>query len=272
MASEDVKERVQWLSDTIEYHNNLYYQQDRSEVSDFEFDKLLEELIELENNHPELKSALSPTQRVGGTVTKDFETVTHEFPMLSLGNTYSIEELIEFDKRVKKGLQDKSYEYFAELKFDGVAISITYENGELVRAVTRGDGTRGDDVTTNIKTIRTLPLKITKEDIPSKFEVRGEVFLSKEAFSKLNERKIQAGEDTYANARNTASGTLKMHNSAEVANRRLNCYLYSLLGNNIDSETHEKRIDLMESVGFHVSQTYGNFKTIESLVAYINTW
>ncbi len=272
MASEDVKKRVQWLSDKIEYHNDLYYRQDRSEITDFDFDKLLEELIQLEEDYPELKNALSPTQRVGGTVTKEFETITHEYPMLSLGNTYSVEELIEFDNRTKKGLQDRAYEYFAELKFDGVAISITYENGELVRAVTRGDGTRGDDVTTNIKTIRTLPLRIKKTDIPSRFEVRGEVFLSKEAFINLNARKIQAGEETYANARNTASGTLKMQNSTEVARRKLNCYLYSLLGDNIDTKTHENSINLLESMGFNVSKTYGKFNSIESLVEYINIW
>jgi len=272
MASEEKQKRVQWLTGQIEYHSNLYYQQNRSEITDFAFDELLEELIQLENEFPELKNDLSPTQRVGGTITKEFEAIIHRYPMLSLGNTYSTDELIEFDKRVRKSLQDQSYEYFCELKFDGVAISITYENGEIVRAVTRGDGTQGDDVTTNIKTIRSLPLRIKKSGIPEIFEVRGEVFLSKDAFRNLNERKVAEGEETYANARNTASGTLKMHDSTEVAARKLDCYLYSLLGDNVETSTHEESILLLETMGFNVSQTYGKFQSIESLVDYINEW
>ena len=219
MTREEAQKEVSRLSELIDRHNHLYYQKDTSEISDLEFDQLLENLIQLETDFPDLKSESSPTQRVGGTITKNFKTVKHTYPMMSLGNTYSKDELRVFDKRVAKGLDEQSYEYFCELKFDGVAISITYENGLISRAVTRGDGSQGDDVTANAKTIRSLPLRLKKKGYPEKFEVRGEVFLSKEAFKKLNEGRTDIGEETYANARNTASGTLKLQDSAEVARR-----------------------------------------------------
>ena len=180
MDKSAAQKEIQQLTDKINYHNDLYYQQNRTEISDLEFDKLIERLGKLEKEFPELALPDSPTQRVGGTVTKEFATVYHRYPMLSLANTYSPEELRDFDARVAKGLDGDAYEYFCELKFDGVSISLTYENGVLTRGVTRGDGVRGDDVTTNVRTIRNIPLRVKGKNFPTTFEVRGEVFLSKE--------------------------------------------------------------------------------------------
>ncbi len=266
------KVRIEQLSVQIDYHNDLYYQQNKSEIPDIEFDKLLEELVKLENEFPDLKDPNSPTQRVGGSITKQFETVTHKYPMLSLGNTYSRDELMEFDKRVQKGLDGQHYEYFCELKFDGVAISMSYNNGQLTRAVTRGDGTRGDDVSNNIKTIRSIPLKIVKSSFPSEFEVRGEVFLSKQSFSRLNEKREDIGAELYANARNTASGTLKMLDSTEVANRKLDCFFYSLLGSDLKIESHESAINSIIKMGFKVSPTFRKCASIEEVLSYIDEW
>ena len=193
MSKEEAKKEIEALTAEINYHNDLYYQKSQSKISDFEFDQLLEKLVALEKQFPEFKSPESTTQRVGGVITKEFATVYHRYPMLSLSNTYSQKELEEFDARVAKGLEGDSYEYFCELKFDGVSISLTYENGKLTRGVTRGDGVRGDDVTTNVKTIRSIPLKVTGDEIPPVFEVRGEVFLSKEVFIQLNKERADIG-------------------------------------------------------------------------------
>jgi DNA ligase (NAD+) len=271
MSASEAKEKIQALSDQINYHNHLYYNQNKSEISDFEFDQLLRSLIDLENQFPEWKQPDSPTQRVGGNITKEFENVAHQYPMLSLGNTYSTEELLEFDARVAKGLEGEAYEYFCELKFDGVSISLIYENGMLVKGITRGDGVRGDNVISNVKTIRTLPLKI-KGATPTRFEVRGEVFLSKEIFKQLNKEQEDIGEETYANARNTASGTLKMQDSAEVAKRKLDCYLYYLLGEDLDVATHEEAIHQLEKWGFQVSDTYEKCSSIQEVINYIAQW
>lgn len=272
MSSPEAQKQIQLLTEQINYHNDLYYQQNKSEISDFEFDQLLQQLIDLEKKFPELKLADSPTQRVGGTITKEFENVTHQYPMMSLGNTYSEEELKDFDERVSKGLDGAAYEYFCELKFDGVSISLIYESGSLVKAITRGDGVRGDNVIANVKTIRSLPLKVNGKDIPTHFEVRGEVFLSKDVFKQLNKERDDIGEEQYANARNTASGTLKMQDSSEVAKRKLNCYLYYLLGENLSIKSHEEAIHQIEKWGFQVSKTYQKCKNIEEVLAYIYTW
>jgi DNA ligase (NAD+) len=272
MTSAEAKTRIQQLTDQINHHNDLYYNKSKTEISDFEFDQLLEELIKLESEHPALRLADSPTQRVGGTITKEFASVIHQYPMLSLGNTYSAEELTDFDGRVAKGLDGDAYEYFCELKFDGVSISLIYENGLLTKAVTRGDGVRGDDVTTNIKTIRSLPLRIKAKDVPAKFEVRGEVFLPKEVFKQLNKDREDIGEETYANARNTASGTVKMQDSTEVAKRKLDCYLYYLLGEENEVETHSEAINKLERWGFKVSPTYKKCNNIQEVLDYIHTW
>ena len=272
MTTTEAKKEIARLSEVIDHHNHLYYQQHKTEISDYDFDQLLKQLIALEEQFPELRQPDSPTQRVGGTITKNFETVVHQYPMLSLGNTYSMEELEEFDKRVAKGLGNEAYEYFCELKFDGVSISLIYENGILVKGVTRGDGVRGDDVTTNVKTIRNIPLKVKGKNIPDRFEVRGEVFLSRSAFNQLNKEREDIGEEVYANARNTASGTLKMQNSAEVARRKLDCNVYYLLGENLGIETHADSIAQLESWGFNVSNTYTKARTISKVFDYINHW
>lgn len=271
MNKEEAKSEIERLTDKINYHNHLYYQQNRTEISDYEFDQMLEKLINLEKEYPEFIQPDSPTRRVGGTVTKEFISVQHRFPMLSLGNTYSEEELRDFDRRVAKGLEGERYEYFCELKFDGVSMSLVYENGILARGVTRGDGVRGDDVTTNVRTIHHIPLVVKGENVPALFEVRGEVFMSKEAFTRLNKEREDIGEEKYANARNTAAGTIKMQDSGEVARRKLNCYAYSLLG---DPEviTHEESIKKIEGWNFNVSPTYKKCNSIDEVIAYIHAW
>ncbi|MFY0606841.1 MAG: NAD-dependent DNA ligase LigA [Cyclobacteriaceae bacterium] len=270
MASTILEEILQLTKD-LNYHSHIYYQENRSEISDMEFDLRLKRLEELESKHPEYVQSDSPTHRVGGSVTKNFETVHHKYPMLSLGNTYSQEDLVEFDKRVAKGLGTDDYEYFCELKFDGVAISLTYQKGKLAQAVTRGDGEKGDDVTSNAKTIRTLPLSIQKDTLDS-FEVRGEVFMPKKEFLALNEQRALNDEALLANPRNTASGTLKMQDSTVVASRHLDCHLYALLGNEHNATTHEEAIHKLEAWGFNVSQTYSKCQTIDDVLVYINEW
>ncbi|HQQ99509.1 MAG TPA: NAD-dependent DNA ligase LigA, partial [Ferruginibacter sp.] len=229
MTEQEAKKKIADLTEKVNYHSDLYYQQSRTEISDLEFDKLLVELVKLEEQFPKLRLPDSPSQRVGGTISKEFKTVQHRYPMLSLGNTYSQEELRDFDGRVAKGLEGEKYEYFCELKFDGVSISLHYENGLLVTAVTRGDGVRGDDVTANARTIRSIPLRVKGKNVPDSFEVRGEVFLPRKVFEQLNKEREDIGEETYANARNTASGTLKMQDSSLVAQRKLDCFTYFLL-------------------------------------------
>ncbi|HCB47431.1 MAG TPA: NAD-dependent DNA ligase LigA [Algoriphagus sp.] len=272
MNHQEAAKRIAELSQQINYHNHLYYQESRIEISDYEFDQLLEELIRLETEYPDLLDPDSPSQRVGGTITKEFQTVAHEYRMLSLGNTYTIEELKAFDERVQKGLGHSDYEYFCEMKFDGVAISLVYENGKLIRAVTRGDGTKGDDVTANVRTIRNIPLSVTGKNIPEKFEVRGEIFLPHREFEKINAERAEKGDALLANPRNAASGTLKMQDSSVVAKRRLNCYFYQLLGENIGVETHAEAIHLIEKWGFNVSQTYTKASNVEEVLQYIETW
>lgn len=272
MTHSEASEKIAVLTKEINHHNQLYYQESRIEISDYEFDQLLEELIQLEQKFPDLLQPDSPSQRVGGTITKEFQTVEHEYRMLSLGNTYTIEELKAFDERVIKGLGHKNYDYFCEMKFDGVAISLVYENGKLVRAVTRGDGTKGDDVTANVKTIRNIPLTINADSVPTKFEVRGEIFLPLKEFEKINAEREFNGEALLANPRNAASGTLKMQDSSVVAKRRLNCYFYQLLGENIGVNEHDEAIHLIESWGFNVSPTYKKASNIEEVLNYIEEW
>ncbi|MEP2772027.1 MAG: NAD-dependent DNA ligase LigA [Fulvivirga sp.] len=272
MTKQEAQKRIEDLSEQINHYNYQYYQNHTSEISDLEFDKLLEELIALEEKYPDLKKEDSPTQRVGGTITKEFETVYHKYPMLSLSNTYSKEELEDFDKRVAKGLGTDDYEYFCELKFDGVALSLTYENGLLSRGVTRGDGTRGDNITNNVRTIRSLPLKVKGDKFPTIFEARGEAYMPKDVFTRLNEERLSNDEEPYANARNTTSGTLKMQDSSIVAKRSLDCFLYSLNGDDLGVETHSEAIKLLEDMGFNVSPTYRKCKTIDQVFDYIEEW
>lgn len=271
MTPEQAKKEIAALADKINHHNYLYYQKNTSEIPDFEFDKLLEKLIALENEFPQFRDPHSPSQRVGGAITKEFPTVRHRYPMLSLGNTYSPAELEEFDKRVSRGLEGEKYEYFCELKFDGVSISLIYEDGKFAKGVTRGDGVRGDDVSSNVKTVRSIPLVLKGKDMPPSFEVRGEIFMPKEIFLKLNKEREDIGEERYANARNTAAGTIKMQDSAEVARRKLDCYVYSLLGAS-GIKTHEEAIRKLETWGFNVSRTYRKCKSIEAVLEYVREW
>ncbi|MGB3465138.1 MAG: NAD-dependent DNA ligase LigA, partial [Cyclobacteriaceae bacterium] len=270
MKREEAQQQIKSLSEKLRFYNQRYYQDSISEVSDFEFDQLMNKLIELETEFPDLLSEDSPSQRVGGTITKNFDTVYHEYRMLSLGNTYSAEDLKDFDQRVEKNLGTEDYEYICELKFDGVALSIKYENGILKQAITRGDGTKGDDITANAKTIRSLPLKVNSKDVPAKFEVRGEVFMPTDVFEALNISRAASGEERLANPRNTASGTLKMQDSSIVASRKLDCYLYSLHG--IDNIDHEDALKLMHQWGFNISPTWRKCRTIEEVLAYVEMW
>lgn len=272
MDKNKVQQEILELIDKINYYNEQYYQNDTSEISDYEFDLLLERLARLEAEFPEFKFPYSPTQRVGGTITKNFDTVYHRSPMLSLGNTYSEQEVRDFDNRVKKILSEKDIDYVCELKFDGVAISITYEKGILARAVTRGDGEKGDDVTANVKTIRNIPLRIKGAEAPEIFEVRGEVFMPNEVFESLNRERQENGEPLLANPRNTASGTLKMQDSSVVAKRKLDCYVYSLLGENLKSQSHIEALKLLHNWGFNTSETYALCSSFEDIFKYIHSW
>ncbi len=268
----EAKNRIGWLTEQINHHNQLYYVEAKPVISDYAFDQLLAELLQLEREFPQLRQPDSPTQRVGGEITKEFPTVVHQYPMLSLGNTYSEEELRDFDTRVAKGLGGDAYEYFCELKFDGVSISLIYEGGLLVRAVTRGDGVKGDDVTANVRTIRSLPLRVHGSSLPERFEVRGEIYLSRKNFERLNQEREEAGEELYANARNTAAGTIKLQDSAEVARRKLDCYVYYLLGTGETVLEHSAGIAQLETWGFPVSPTYYRAKHINDVIGYIHRW
>lgn len=267
----NAQKRVAELTSLINHHNYLYYQESRTEVSDKEFDQLLEELQGLEQSYPELKLPESPTQRVGGTVSKEFNTVTHLFPMLSLGNTYSKEDLEEFDNRIKKTL-DEPYEYICELKYDGVAISLRYENDVLNIAATRGDGIQGDDVTHNIRTIKTIPLKTLGDSTVQQFEARGEIFLPKKEFDRINAERLDIGEQTLANPRNAASGTVKMQDSSIVARRNLSCFIYSLNGKNLPVNSHEEALNYLKRLGFNVPDHYKKCNSIDEVVKYIEEW
>ena len=272
MSTLDIQKEIDQLTEKLNYYNYLYYQESESAISDYEFDQLLHRLDDLEKEYPQFKRLDSPTQRVGGEITRNFDTVYHKYPMLSLSNTYSEEELTEFDGRVKKILGDAPYSYFCELKFDGVALSITYENGMLTRGVTRGDGEKGDDITANVRTIRSLPLRLQGDDFPSEFEVRGEAFMPKEVFKKLNETREQAGEALLANPRNTTSGTLKMQDSSVVASREIDCYLYGLYGEDLGVQTHEESIELLKNLGFNISPTFRKCSDISEVFEYIKDW
>lgn len=266
------EERINELIQKIDHYNFQYYQESISEISDFDFDQLLKELAKLENEYPEFKRSDSPTQRVGGTITKNFNTVTHRYPMLSLDNTYNEQELRDFDERVRKGLDGEAYEYICELKFDGISLSFTYENGVLVRGVTRGDGTQGDEITNNVKTIKSLPLRVKSTEIPSVFEIRGEGFMPFQSFQKLNEDMEALGVNAYANPRNAASGSFKLQDSAETARRALDCYIYSFLSDETVFASHEESLLALKSWGFNTSPGWRKVDNIDDVIAYIHEW
>jgi DNA ligase (NAD+) len=272
--SEQAKAEILRLTKLINHHNHLYYVESRTEISDFEFDGLLKELQDLEAKFPELAYSNSPTKRVGGDLTKKFETVTHRFPMLSLSNSYSEEEIIEWENRIKK-LISKDIEYVCELKYDGVAIGIRYENGQLKQAVTRGDGEKGEDVTTNVRTIRTIPLSL-KADFPYDFEIRGEIFMPTAVFDKLNSQRAENGEQLFANPRNTASGTLKMQDSKIVSARGLDSYLYGVYGNQLSADGHFESVQKAGEWGFKIPLQKDRYiekvQSIEGIMDFIHFW
>jgi DNA ligase (NAD+) len=267
----DPQARIQELAQRLHHLNTQYYQHDISEVSDQEFDALLAELNQLEKAHPELALPNSPTQRVGGTITKQFATAQHRYPMLSLGNTYSEDDLREFDERVQRGLEGAPYAYVCEQKFDGVAMSLAYEAGDLHQGVTRGDGTRGDVVTANVRTIRTLPLHL-HGDFPAEVEVRGEVYMPNSVFNDLNQEREQNGEALLANPRNAASGALKLQDSAQVAARKLRFYAYSVLTPGRHFASHSESLEAATAWGLPVSPTWQRCANLDEVLAYIHEW
>ena len=283
MSSEtSIRKRIDQLSKEIEDHNYAYYVEAKPLISDYQFDMLLEELIKLEKENPLLVLPDSPTQRVGGTVTKEFNSVKHKYPMLSLGNTYSEQDLRDFDERVQKVIEGK-YEYVCELKFDGVAIGLTYKDGKLIQAVTRGDGVQGDDVTANVKTIRSIPLTLKGKNFPSEFEIRGEIFMPRSSFDKINsEIEKQLEEDGYneveiadrllKNPRNAAAGTIKMQDSSIVAKRGLDCILYALYGNSLNFETHIDSLTSAASWGFKISHHTKKCTSIDDVLVFLEKW
>ena len=265
-----VATRIKELRDRLNYHNYKYYVENSPEISDYDFDMMLRELQDLETQYPEFDDPNSPTKRVGSDLTSEFKTVAHRFPMLSLGNTYSLEELHEFIARIEKELGE--VEYVCELKFDGTAISLTYENGALVRAVTRGDGTSGDDVTTNIRTIRTVPLTLRGEGYPALFEIRGEVLMPYSSFDKINVEREANGESLFANPRNAAAGTLKQQSSAVVAKRGLDCTLYQMAGDNLPFGSHIENLTKAREWGFKVSEQMRVCRSVAEIDEYILYW
>lgn len=271
MSLFEVKDRMDALVQELKQHNYNYYVLAMPSISDYDFDQKLKELEALEKAHPEFLDPDSPTQKVGGEITKSFKTIVHKWPMMSLGNTYNEQDLIDFDERIRKAIGD-DFEYVCELKFDGLSMSLTYENGKLLRAVTRGDGTKGDEVTANIKTIRTIPTQVKGSNMPAHFEIRGEVLMHKAAFEKLNNERIENGEVPYANPRNFASGTVKMQDSSEVAKRPLDCFLYFLYSDENPFKTHWESLQAVKSWGFKVSDESKLCANIQEVLAFIAEW
>lgn len=264
--------RINELTEQLNHYNHLYYQESISEISDEQFDLMMHELNTLEKAHPEFRLPDSPTQRVGGTINKSFDTVFHRFPMLSLDNTYNEGELRDFDQRVKKALAGEAYEYICELKFDGISLSFTYENGVLTRGATRGDGVKGDDITDNIKTIKSLPLRLKGSNYPALFEVRGEGFMPFSSFKKLNSDMEELGFLPYANPRNAASGSFKLQDSAESARRNLDCYLYNVISEGSEFNSHEESLTALKNMGFQVSPGWRKCNNIEEAIQFIHDW
>jgi len=267
----DALQTIEALRQELNQHNYNYYVLDNATISDLEFDLKLKELQTLEEKYPEYLDEDSPTQRVGGGITKNFNTVAHETRMYSLDNSYSKEELLEWEKRVHRGLGTADVKYTCELKYDGASISITYEDGKLSKAVTRGDGFQGDEVTANIKTIRAIPIRL-KGDYPPKFDIRGEIILPLDGFAKMNRELIEIGETPYANPRNTASGSLKLQDSGEVSKRPLDCLLYSIIGNNLPFKTQFEGLEKARQWGFKVPKQSALASSMDEVMAFIDHW
>ena len=274
MSKEEIKKKIQALSEELNKHNHAYYVLSAPTISDFEFDQLLKELERLEKEHPEFAFDNSPTKRVGGDITENFEKVTHIYPMLSLSNSYSKEEIIDWENRIKK-LSETAPTYVCELKYDGVAIGIRYNNGQFDKAVTRGDGTQGEDVSANVRTIKSIPLQL-QGNYPEQFEIRGEIFFPLKRFEELNRQRIEQGEPLYANPRNTASGTLKQQNSSKVAERGLDCLLYGVYGDNLNFENHSQAVAKAGNWGFKVPTEKQNYirvcQNIDEIMDFITYW
>ena len=268
--NEQILSEIESLREQLNYHNHKYYVENSPEITDFEFDTLMRRLMDLEAEYPQFADPLSPTVRVGSDRTSEFNSVQHRSPMLSLSNTYSIEELTAFIERIER--EWGATEYVCELKFDGTAISLTYEKGRLERAVTRGDGTTGDDVTTNVKTIRSIPLILSGSGYPDLFEIRGEIFMPYNSFDRLNAEREVAGEQLFANPRNAAAGTLKQQQSAVVAHRGLDCTLYQMAGDNLPFKNHIENLEAARSWGFKVSEYMTLCRGAAEVIAYINHW
>jgi len=267
----EIKQQIESLRKALREHNHNYYVLDNPTISDYDFDMRLKKLQDLETEHPEFHDPTSPTLRVGGEVTKNFETVVHDQRMYSLDNSYSKEDLEDWEKRIQRGLGDVEVEFTCELKYDGASISLTYENGQLMRAVTRGDGFQGDNVTTNIKTIKSVPLQL-KGDYPAKFDIRGEIVLPFEGFAKMNAERVANGEEPYMNPRNTASGSLKLQDSAAVAKRPLDCLLYGIVGQNTRITSQWQMLDKARDWGFKVPTVAKLCKTTDEVMAFVEHW
>lgn len=265
-------ERIDQLREALHQHNYNYYVLNAPEISDQDFDQLMHELQDLEKKHPEYSDENSPTMRVGSDINKNFTQVVHKYPMLSLANTYSETDVTDFYERTRKGLEGEEFEICCEMKYDGTSISLTYEHGKLIRAVTRGDGEKGDDVTDNVKTIRSIPLVLHGNNYPDSFEIRGEILMPWLVFEELNREREKNEEPLFANPRNAASGTLKLQNSAIVASRRLDAYLYYLLGENLPSDGHYENLKFAEQWGFKVSNIMRKCKTLQEIFDFINYW
>ena len=268
----NVKERMEWLRKELHRHNHNYYILNSPEISDQEFDYMMRELQDLEQAHPEYYDPNSPTMRVGSDLNKEFKQVAHKYPMLSLANTYSESEVADFYDRVKKGLEGEDFEICCEMKYDGTSISLIYEDGRLVQAVTRGDGVHGDDVTANVKTIHSIPLQLAPGDYPHNFEIRGEILMPWKVFEELNLERELNEEPLFANPRNAASGTLKLQNPKEVARRKLDSYLYYLLGENLPADGHYENLEKARSWGFKISEGMKKCKTLQEILDFINYW
>lgn len=268
----DERQRILQLRKELHEHNYKYYVLNQPEISDQEFDFMMKELQELEARHEDMFDPNSPTQRVGSDINQEFTQVTHKYPMLSLANTYSQEEVADFYNSVKKGLNDEDFEICCELKYDGLSISLTYEDGKLVRGVTRGDGVHGDDVTANVKTIRSIPLVLKDGDWPKEFEIRGEILMPWNVFERLNQEREAAEEPLFANPRNAASGTLKSQNSALVASRNLDAYLYYLLGDELPGDGHYENLEKAREWGFKISEGMRKVKTLQEIYNFIDYW
>jgi DNA ligase (NAD+) len=266
------EEKIIELREKLNHHNYLYYVQSRPEITDEEYDRLMRELIELEKKNPSLLDPMSPSQRVGSDIETGFAQVKHQYPMLSLDNTYTRDEISEFASRIKKIIPSDQVDYVCELKYDGVSISLIYAQGKLTGAITRGDGEKGDDVTANVKTIRSIPLVLKGTDYPDNFEIRGEIFLPHKGFAQMNEEKIKAGEQPFANPRNAASGTLKIRNSSLVARRPLDCFLYYLPGENLPFDTHYQSMMAARNWGFKIPEYIRLCASLDEVYAFIDHW